>query len=59
MMNNWMFRVAILKEDTDAGVHLKFEHPTLAGVASGGWMEVRSPYIHLQSMLMVVGRLSA
>ncbi|KIJ61879.1 hypothetical protein HYDPIDRAFT_95803 [Hydnomerulius pinastri MD-312] len=39
MMNNWWFRVAVhrtLKEDK---IELKFEHPTLAGTAAGGWME--------------------
>ncbi|OCH89836.1 nitrate reductase [Obba rivulosa] len=35
MMNNWWFRVAIMK--TENGI--RFEHPTLAGAVSGGWME--------------------
>jgi nitrate reductase (NAD(P)H) len=41
MMNNWMFRIAVHKTETKDGVQLKFEHPTLAGTAQGGWMEVR------------------
>lgn len=55
MMNNWYvsysrslvqllditrwFRVAIHKEDSPSGSILRFEHPTLAGGRSGGWME--------------------
>ncbi|KAK7682149.1 hypothetical protein QCA50_014736 [Cerrena zonata] len=39
MMNNWWFRVAIHREDTRRGSILRFEHPTLAGGRSGGWME--------------------
>ncbi|QRW14245.1 nitrate reductase [Ceratobasidium sp. AG-Ba] len=39
MMNNWWFRVAIHRFETDGQTVLKFEHPTLAGVASGGWMQ--------------------
>ncbi|EMD41310.1 hypothetical protein CERSUDRAFT_89880 [Gelatoporia subvermispora B] len=35
MMNNWWFRVAIIKVDD----LIRFEHPTLAGTAPGGWME--------------------
>ncbi|KAE8270754.1 hypothetical protein A4X09_0g1573 [Tilletia walkeri] len=36
MMNNWWFRVAVHKEGEDA---VRFEHPTLAAAAPGGWME--------------------
>ncbi|EIN13058.1 nitrate reductase [Punctularia strigosozonata HHB-11173 SS5] len=40
MLNNCMFRVAVIKSISDDGdVELHFEHPTLAGSASGGWME--------------------
>ncbi|KAL4248390.1 Nitrate reductase [Abortiporus biennis] len=39
MMNNWWFRVAILRTETKSGVKLKFEHPTIPGVKPGGWME--------------------
>lgn len=34
MLNNWWFRVAIIKEDD----HLRFEHPTQAALIPGGWM---------------------
>ncbi len=34
--SNWWFRVAIHRVD---GNTVRFEHPTLAGTASGGWME--------------------
>lgn len=37
--SNWWFRIAIHKEQKDGTDSLRFEHPTLAGVASGGWME--------------------
>lgn len=37
MMNNWYFRTAVHHQDD--GHTLRFEHPTLAGVAAGGWME--------------------
>ncbi|KAK0565886.1 hypothetical protein OC844_000994 [Tilletia horrida] len=36
MMNNWWFRVAVHKEGDSA---VRFEHPTLAAAAPGGWME--------------------
>ncbi|KZT30292.1 hypothetical protein NEOLEDRAFT_1127249 [Neolentinus lepideus HHB14362 ss-1] len=39
MMNNWWFRVAIHKSIVNGKTQLQFEHPTLAGTASGGWME--------------------
>jgi len=39
MMNNWWFRVAIHKTTQGDEVTLRFEHPTLAGTASGGWMQ--------------------
>ncbi|KAF8332412.1 Mo-co oxidoreductase dimerization domain-containing protein [Cantharellus anzutake] len=39
MMNNWWFRVAVHHEVKDGANILRFEHPTLAGVAPGGWME--------------------
>ncbi|TFK51423.1 hypothetical protein OE88DRAFT_1545674 [Heliocybe sulcata] len=39
MMNNWWFRIAISKTTVDGRTQLRFEHPTLAGAASGGWME--------------------
>ncbi|KAI5996354.1 hypothetical protein EDD15DRAFT_2419061 [Pisolithus albus] len=39
MMNNWWFRVAVNKTENDNEIVLHFEHPTLAGTASGGWME--------------------
>ncbi|GBE78768.1 Nitrate reductase [NADPH] [Sparassis crispa] len=35
MMNNWWFRVAIVKTDTG----LRFEHPAPVGTESLGWME--------------------
>lgn len=37
MMNSWWYRVAIHKENSNRT--LRFEHPTLAGNASGGWMQ--------------------
>lgn len=37
MMNSWYFRVAVLHDASTST--LKFEHPTLAGTAAGGWME--------------------
>ncbi|KAG8731696.1 hypothetical protein FRC10_001568 [Ceratobasidium sp. 414] len=33
------FRIAIHRLEADGETMLKFEHPTLAGVASGGWMQ--------------------
>ncbi|GAA5945071.1 uncharacterized protein JCM15063_001650 [Sporobolomyces koalae] len=40
MMNNWWFRVAIHKSLDSAGqTILKFEHPTMPGLQTGGWME--------------------
>ncbi len=33
--SNWYFRIAIHAENGK----LRFEHPTLAGVTTGGWME--------------------
>lgn len=38
MMNSWWFRVAVHREGAD-GNKIRFEHPTLAGNASGGWMQ--------------------
>ncbi|SNX85144.1 probable nitrate reductase [Melanopsichium pennsylvanicum] len=35
MMNSWWFRVAVHRE----GNRIRFEHPTLAGNAPGGWMQ--------------------
>jgi nitrate reductase (NAD(P)H) len=37
MMNSWWFRVAIYRENS--GKALRFEHPTVPGNASGGWMQ--------------------
>ncbi|KAN0061888.1 Cytosolic Fe-S cluster assembly factor nar1 [Thecaphora frezii] len=37
MMNSWWFRVAVHREDD--GKAVRFEHPTLAGNAAGGWMQ--------------------
>ncbi|KAL6851839.1 nitrate reductase [Trichoderma novae-zelandiae] len=37
MMNSWWFRVAIYRENS--GQTLRFEHPTVPGNASGGWMQ--------------------
>ncbi|THH09687.1 hypothetical protein EW146_g8611 [Bondarzewia mesenterica] len=40
MMNNWWFRIAIHKSQAgDGKTTLRFEHPTLAGVKEGGWMQ--------------------
>ncbi|EGG10841.1 uncharacterized protein MELLADRAFT_33600 [Melampsora larici-populina 98AG31] len=39
MMNNWWHRVAIHKTEVDGKLKLRFEHPTLAGVQTGGWMQ--------------------
>ncbi|SPO25657.1 probable nitrate reductase [Ustilago trichophora] len=36
MMNSWWFRVAVIREGTST---IRFEHPTLAGNARGGWMQ--------------------
>lgn len=45
IFSNWWFRVAIHHERNADGIDiLRFEHPTLAGVASGGWMEVNTNY---------------
>ncbi len=38
MMNSWWFRVAVHREGPD-GSKIRFEHPTLAGNAPGGWMQ--------------------
>ncbi len=35
MMNSWWFRVAVHRD----GNKIRFEHPTLAGNAPGGWMQ--------------------
>uniref|UniRef100_V5EXA5 Nitrate reductase [NADPH] n=2 Tax=Kalmanozyma brasiliensis (strain GHG001) TaxID=1365824 RepID=V5EXA5_KALBG len=35
MMNSWWFRVAVHRD----GNKIRFEHPTLAGNAAGGWMQ--------------------
>lgn len=37
MMNSWWFRVALYRENS--GQTLRFEHPTVPGNASGGWMQ--------------------
>ncbi|KAF8599085.1 hypothetical protein BDV93DRAFT_539018 [Ceratobasidium sp. AG-I] len=39
MMNNWWFRIAVHRADINGQTGLRFEHPTLAGTASGGWMQ--------------------
>jgi len=39
MMNNWWFRVAVHRFEENGKSKVRFEHPTLAGTASGGWME--------------------
>ncbi|KAH7313228.1 nitrate reductase [Rhizoctonia solani] len=39
MMNNWWFRIAIHRVESNDQVTLRFEHPTLAGTAPGGWMQ--------------------
>ncbi|GAA5907038.1 hypothetical protein JCM5296_006574 [Sporobolomyces johnsonii] len=40
MMNNWWFRVAIHRSTNATGnTVLTFEHPTMPGLQSGGWME--------------------
>ncbi|VDB91648.1 unnamed protein product [Peniophora sp. CBMAI 1063] len=40
MLNNWLFRVAVLKSDTPGGHRLVFEHPAPVGaVERPGWME--------------------
>lgn len=44
MMNNWYFRIAITKETIEGRECLHFEHPTMAGVVPGGWMEVGISY---------------
>ncbi|GAC93273.1 nitrate reductase [Pseudozyma hubeiensis SY62] len=38
MMNSWWFRVAVHREG-EKGDKIRFEHPTLAGNAAGGWMQ--------------------
>ncbi|CDS81849.1 Nitrate reductase [Sporisorium scitamineum] len=38
MMNSWWFRVAVHREGEN-GDKIRFEHPTLAGNAPGGWMQ--------------------
>lgn len=38
MMNSWWFRVAVHREEPN-GTKIRFEHPTLAGNAAGGWMQ--------------------
>lgn len=37
MMNSWWFRVAVYRDNS--GQSLRFEHPTVPGNASGGWMQ--------------------
>lgn len=37
MMNSWWYRVAVHQDNE--GHSLRFEHPTLAGTNSGGWMQ--------------------
>ncbi|SPO35721.1 probable Nitrate reductase [NADPH] [Pseudozyma flocculosa] len=37
MMNSWWFRVAVHRSED--GKSVRFEHPTLAGNAPGGWMQ--------------------
>ncbi|KAG0152472.1 hypothetical protein CROQUDRAFT_649896 [Cronartium quercuum f. sp. fusiforme G11] len=39
MMNNWWHRVAIHKSEVNGKLNLRFEHPTLAGTSTGGWMQ--------------------
>ncbi|QRW27770.1 nitrate reductase [Rhizoctonia solani] len=39
MMNNWWFRIAVHRVEVEGRTVLQFEHPTLAGTASGGWMQ--------------------
>ncbi|KAF9267854.1 nitrate reductase [Marasmius fiardii PR-910] len=40
MLNNWWFRVAVLKHTNDIGLTvLRFEHPAPVGVTVPGWME--------------------
>ena len=41
LFSNWWFRVAVHRYEENGKLKLRFEHPTLAGTASGGWMEVR------------------
>ena len=38
MLNNCWFRIKVHKRMTDAGLELRFEHPTIAGPKPGGWM---------------------
>ncbi|CAE7189663.1 unnamed protein product [Rhizoctonia solani] len=37
-MMKW-FRIAIHRVESKNGIAIRFEHPTLAGTASGGWMQ--------------------
>lgn len=53
MMNNCVFRVKVRRAVSEAGLSLKFEHPTQPGNVPGGWMvkdEEASPKSAEQSM---------
>ncbi|KAI0035446.1 nitrate reductase [Vararia minispora EC-137] len=39
MLNNWLFRVAVLGSEIEAGTRLRFEHPAPVGTQQSGWME--------------------
>ncbi|KAI3622791.1 nitrate reductase [Moniliophthora roreri] len=40
MLNNWWFRVAVVKRTDDTGCSvLRFEHPAPVGMTTPGWME--------------------
>lgn len=43
MMNNGVFRVKIQPVELPEGLALHFEHPTVAGVTVGGWMNREEP----------------
>ncbi len=38
MMNNCVYRVKVHPSVTNGALALRYEHPTLAGPALGGWM---------------------
>ena len=38
MMNNCVYRVKIHPSVSKGGLALRYEHPTIAGAALGGWM---------------------
>ena len=54
MLNNWLFRVAIIKHENENGIQLRFEHPAPVGPQQfPGWMEVCLPTRPLPELTIV------